>query len=310
MKNNSEVECKLFDKWKDKLIDFNILHCFALKEEIYDQVKYAKSVGVKVVISSIVPLSKPIWVKLNILLGKYFHIRTIYFLNKQTLDMADLIIAETQKEKIYISCTYGIPIDKIVAIPNGISTDVQGGDPSLIKKKFGFEKECVVHVSRIDRNKNQLNVIRAMKDTDIPIVFIGGPDTNDMAYYEQCRKEATDNMYFAGWIYHDDPLLSSALSAAKVSILPSFKETFGYSIYEGLLTGCNVVATNVIPLDEWGLNNNVVSIDPANIDDIRRGIFEAYYKEVDQDVPQKILSTFSFDVIAQRHIALYKKILS
>ena len=309
LNNFPEVECKLFNKWEDRLVDYDILHCFALMGEIHDQVKFAKSLGKKVVISSIVPLSKPYWIRLNILLGKYFHIRSMYYLNKLTLNMADCVITETIKEKSFICKAYQISQDKIVTIPNGIATDVQGGDPRIVREKYGFDKECIVHVSRIDRNKNQLNVIRAMKGTDIPVVFIGGPDPNDMAYYYQCRTEATENMYFTGWVYHDDPLLASTLAAARVSVLPSYKETFGYSIYEGLLAGCNVVATNAIPVAEWGFEHDVILCDPSSVENIRACILGAYKKERNEEIVKRVLDTFSFKAIAQRHIDCYKRIL-
>ena len=305
-----DVECKLFDKWSDKLADFDILHCFTLKEEIYDQVRLAHSLGKKIVISSIVPLEKSNWIKFNIFLGRRFHIRSLYYLNKLTLDMTDAVITETGKETAFICDTYGVDPERVIAIPNGVSTDVQGGDPAIVKERFGFEKECVVHVSRIDRNKNQLSVIRALRDTDIPVIFIGGPDTTDMAYYEQCRAEATPNMFFAGWVRHDDPLFASTLAAAKVSVLPSYKETFGYSIYEGLLAGCNVVATNAIPVSEWGLDKDVISIDPYRVEDIRKAILEAYEKPRNPLVAEKVSSLFSFHSIAQRHVDLYRKILA
>ena len=189
---------------------------------------------------------------------------------------------------------------------------IAGRDPEKVRsyrEKFGFEKDCIVHVSRIDRNKNQLSVIRAMKDTDIPIVFIGGPDPNDMAYYEQCKAEATANMFFAGWVYHDDPLLASTLAAAKVSVLPSYKETFGNSIYEGLLAGCNVVATNALSMAEWGLENDVISCNPSSLNSIRESIITAYYKETDTNVIQRIKKEFSFESVAKKHIEIYKSLL-
>lgn len=305
-----DVECKMFDKWHDKLADFDILHCFALKEEIYDQVRLARSLGKKVVISSIVPLSKPNWIKFNLFLGRKFNIRNVYYLNALTLDMTDAVITETGKEKEFVRDVYGVEPERIFTIPNGVSTDVQGGDPALARERFGFEKECIVHVSRIDRNKNQLNVIRALRNTDIPVVFLGGPDTTDMAYYEQCRAEATPNMFFAGWVQHDDPLFASTLAAAKVSVLPSYNEVFGNAIYEGLLAGCNVVATNVVPVSEWGLEKDVISIDPSSVEDIRRGILAAYEKPRNPQVVEKVSSIFSFRAIAQQHVDLYRKILA
>lgn len=304
-----DVECKLFNKWEDKMSDYNILHCFALTGEINSQVRFAKSNGLKVILSSIVPLSKPYWVRFNSALGRLLHISNLFYLNKQTLDLTDCIITETEKEKAFICKAYGISPDKIVSIPNGVATDVQGGDPKIVRDKFGFKEDCIVHVSRIDRNKNQLSVIRAMKDTNIPIVFIGGPDPTDMAYFEQCKQEATNNMYFAGWVYHDDPLLASTLAAAKVSVLPSYKETFGNSIYEGLLAGCNVVATNAIPVAEWGLENDVISCNPGSVEDIRACIMKAYEKDRDIKVVEKVDREFSFEAIAKKHIDIYKSVL-
>lgn len=308
LKDFSNIECSFFDKWSDRLADYDLIHYFALKPEFYEQVLLAKSLGKKIVFSSIVPISKSRWIRFNIFLGKYLKIHSVYYLNQCILDNTDAIITETKKEKDFILQSYKYDENRIFILPNGVATDVQGGDPSIVKKKFGFEKECIVHVSRIDRNKNQLSVIRAMKDTDIPIVFIGGPDPNDMAYYEQCKAEATSNMFFAGWVYHDAPLLASTLAAAKVSVLPSYKETFGNSIYEGLLAGCNVVATNALSMAEWGLENDVISCNPADVDNIRECILKAYNNDINPTVIEKVKEEFSFNSIAKKHIDIYQSI--
>ena len=38
----SGIEAKLFNKWEDKIIDYDIIHIFKLNTEDYQLVKYAK----------------------------------------------------------------------------------------------------------------------------------------------------------------------------------------------------------------------------------------------------------------------------
>lgn len=305
-----EVDIKLFDKWNDKLADCDILHYFSLSSEYFSEIQYAKGMRKKVVLSSIVPLSGKNKIKMNITADRFFKIHTLVASCKRILDLCDVIIAETNKEKCFIVDAYNIDPTKIVVIPNGISPEVVGGDPSLFRKTYNANGDFVIQIGRIDYNKNLLSVIKALADTNIQLFVIGGPAKGEERYYDECVKAANDNVHFLGWINHKDPMLKSVLSAAKVLVLPSYQEIFGNAIFEALANGTNVVVSNVLPVDEWGLTHAVETINPNDINDIKEKIVLSLKKEIDPQVEIFVNNKYSFDSIADMHIDLYKTLLS
>lgn len=305
---NSDVFIKPFNVWTDKVTDFDIIHYFALKTEFFDQMILAKKLGKKVVISSIVTIADAKRTRLKIRLGKWLHLYTNENRCQDMLSMADAVIAETQKEKDYIVAAYETEAAKIHVIPNGVSEEILYGNPTLIMQKLSIDKPFVLQVGRFDSNKNQLAVIRALADTDIPVVFVGGPDSSAPEYYDKCKREAGINCYFAGWINHSDPLMASAYAAAKVVVLPSHHEIFGNAIFEGAMTGSNIVATNVLPLAEFGFASNAIAIDPNDVDGIRKAILKAYKTDNDIEFANFVKQRYSLAAIFNEHLKIYKSI--
>lgn len=303
------VDVKLFDKWNDKLSDSDIIHYFSLTPEYFFEIPYVKGMGKKVVLSSVVPISGKNKIKINIAADKYLNLHTLVSCNKVILNLCDLIIAETCKEKQFIVDAYGADPSKIVVIPNGISPEILGGDANLFRDKYEERSDFIVQVGRIDHNKNLLSVIKALDGTNIQLYVIGGPAKGQEKYYEECRKCADSNVHFLGWIKHNDPMLKSALRAAKVLVLPSYEEIFGNAIFEALANGTNVVASNVLPVDEWGLGSAVDTINPHNVKDIKEKLISAMAKDIDIEVEKKVLREFSYEAIAERHIELYKSLM-
>ena len=170
-----------FSPASSKIEEYDILHLFRLDIENYSLVQYAKKKGVGIVISSVVPLVGERNIDFLRLISK-LPLLTTYKMTKSQFDAADTIITETVKEKAFIIEHYKIGADKIQVIPNGINIeDTWTGDE--IFEVLGSPQDYILTVGRIDPNKNQLNLIKAMKDTKIPLVVIGGPDNNSKDYY-------------------------------------------------------------------------------------------------------------------------------
>lgn len=302
------VEIKLFDKWNDKIDDFDLIHFFKLSGEHFSLMKLAKSKGKKVVLSSIVALEGERRIKAGLFLGKLRIPNPISYAKKQ-LELCDAIITETEKEKKFIIENYNVASDKIIVIPNGISPSILGGDPNIFREKYKLFKPFVLQLGRFDRNKNQINVIRALKGTDIPLVFIGGADSCDKSYYDKCMSEASSDMIFTDWIEHSSPLLASALAAAEVLVLPSYKEIFGNAVFEGIANRTKIVATDVLPINQWDLGSMVLPIKASDINDIKNQILKSMSLECSEETILKVLSEYSFDNVANKHIALYNELL-
>lgn len=304
-----DVDINLFDKWNDKLADCDIVHYFSLSPEYFSEIQYVKGMGKKVVLSSVVPITGERKIKLSIAAGKYLKMHTLVYCCKVILDLCDAIITETSKEKDFIVEAYNVDPSKIIVIPNGISQEILDGDSTLFKKSYNEEGDFVIQVGRIDQNKNLLSVIKALAGTGIQLYVVGGPAKGEEKYFDDCKSAASDNVHFLGWINHNDPMLKSALRAAKVLVLPSYEEIFGNVIFEALANGTNVVASNVLPVDEWGFSSAVETINPHDILDIRNKIKIALSKDIDPSIESFVKNEYSFSAIANKHINLYKSLL-
>ena len=166
-------------------------------------------------------------------------------------------------------------------------------------------------VARFDQNKNQLNVIRAMRDTDNTIVFVGGPDPSSEEYYQYCLEEAKDskNIVFLGWLDSEDSLLKSAYGNAKVIVCPSYNETFGLSIIEGIMAGAIPAISNTLPLCEYDAFKNCFRFNPNDVSEIKETIVEALNSYIDDRYIKNVQKQFSWDSVARKHIEVYRKIL-
>ena len=299
----------LFNKWEHNLEDYDILHLFKMSFEYWSLIQYAKSKGKKIILSAIIPLSGRLKIKLDLFLCHLTHLHSANYFTKKIFDAVDVIVTETDKERSFIIKTFSINQKKIVVIPNGVSLDFTTTDKNLFCEEYGVREGFVLQVGRIDRNKNLLSVIKALKGTGIELVVIGGPAPDEIDYYENCKAQSDNHVHYVGWIKHNDPLLVSALKSAKVLVLPSHKEIFGNAIFEGVMAGCNIVLTNELPYKEWGMEGYVYPIDPDNISDIRTKILTAYDAPMNGDFINEITQNYSIDSVADAHIDLYEKIL-
>lgn len=303
------VEVTFYNKWKHKITDFDILHIFAANPESYSMILHAKNNNIPIIISSILALDNKNKILVSKLLGKIFSIKTNRYYVSKILELSDYIIPETILEKNFLIKNYGIEQQKIKVIPTGVNTNLLNGNESIIKEKLGLNQNIVLQVGRFDANKNQLNLIRAMKKSNLPVVFIGGYDKDNESYYNQCKKEATSNMFFLGWIDNTDPLLKSAYAYAKVVVLPSHKEIFGNVIFEGGLNNANLVVTNVLPLNDFGIEKYCKKINPNDINDIKEKIVQAYNEPTNSELSDYIYDNFSWDNIIKEHIKIYEYVL-
>lgn len=295
-----------FNPTKTKIKDYDVIHFFNLVPEHYDMVRFAHSYGVKVVISTIVPLKNP-W-KIRLITKLIRHpMMTIYNKNKSILDMSTAVIVESDTEKSFIINNYGTDKRKIHVIPNG--TDINCCNTDEIFKKLGFKRDFILCVGRFDNNKNQLSVIKALKNEKVDVVFIGGAPSNNDAYYNKCVKEAKghDNIHFMGWVDNNSSLLSSAYANAKVYIFPSFQETFGMVLIEAGICGANLVISNTLPILDYPAFANCLTFCPNDVKDIKQKTLLAYNTPKDPSFKDMMIRCFSWDTVINEHIKLYSE---
>lgn len=120
------------------------------------------------------------------------------------------------------------------------------GFPDIDGKRFTDEtglKDFVFCVARLESRKNQLMLLKALEDSDLPVVFATGGFTYQRDYAQACagyqRKGKT---LFLNRL--DQDVLASAYVAARVHVLPSWYELPGIVSQEAAKRGIGVVATD------------------------------------------------------------------
>ncbi len=301
------VEVELFNPFETDLSTCDVLHVFRLTIECLSMIQSAKKQGKLVVMSAIVPLKG----KVKLLFYKAIRrlpIVTTYKVMYQSLQQSDVIIVETKAEAAFLHSVYSVPFNRIRVIPNGLDIDEYCGQE--VFEAIGKRCEYILQVGRFDENKNQLNVIKALKDTGIDLVFIGGSDHTNLSYYKQCEKEAKgcNNIHFLGWQSKDSKVLQSAYSNAKLVILPSHYETFGLVALEAGVAGANLALSNTLPILCYSSFKDCLTFNPDNVKQMNAVLSMAFSQPKDSTLKEKLINEFNWDKIIDKHIEIYERI--
>ncbi|MXV52121.1 glycosyltransferase [Pedobacter sp. HMF7647] len=189
-------------------------------------------------------------------------------------------------------------------IPNAI--DVHTFDETVTPNE-AFRNH-VLCVGRIEGRKNQLNLIRAMAGTGIPLTIVGKPSPNHLSYFEECRvlAEKSDNVKIIEHMDHRE--LSAAYKAAKVHVLPSWFETTGLSSLEAAVMDCNIVVTRKGDTEEY-FEDMAWYCEPDDISSIREQVTLAFEAPVSSRLKEKILSDYTWNKTAEKTLEAYKAVV-
>ena len=312
-----KVKVKLFDYWKDKISDYDILHNVGTARVCYDTINsaYAQKVPIALttiydfhklsyIIKSAIPLkTKAKQITYN-LVNKYFQ---KFSKVKKMLDQSSILFPDTWMEGNFLIKNFNIPRKKIFPVPHGVDERFRYAKPNLFFKKYGL-KDFVLYVGRIDIRKNVLNLIRALKNMDIDLVIIGKAEPDQQAYFEKCKKEAGNKVYFLGQFPHESKLLESAYAAAKVVTLPADYETPGLVGMEAGLARANVVITERGSTKEY-YSKYAWYVNPEDIKDIKDKLLKAHKAERSDELKNHIKKNFLWNKIAKRTLEGYKEVL-
>ncbi|MCU0661458.1 MAG: glycosyltransferase [Myxococcota bacterium] len=197
---------------------------------------------------------------------------TVPVLADFTYQGAETIFVSGNAEASTIRSSYST-IAPIVNLPLGFTRpkDASAIGPDLFINTYGL-RNFVLCVGRLESRKNQLMLLYALKEDDVPLVFVNSPSPQP-EYEQMCasfvRKGKT---LITGRL--SEELLLSAYAAAKVHALPSWYELPGLVTLEAAWQGCNIVAS------DWGtirdyLGESVEYCDPSDPSSIRKAVLNS-----------------------------------
>ncbi|MES2704631.1 MAG: glycosyltransferase family 4 protein [Bacteroidota bacterium] len=225
------------------------------------------------------------------------HKKSVKYVGKH----AAILLPNSESEYRRLVAKYGGKYPYHV-VPNGIDASVAG----KVKTRSDKYKDMVLCVARVEGRKNQLNLIRALKNTRYTVQIHGKPSPNNQAYYDQCGQEAADNIRFSEWLTEEE--LYEMYHSAKVHILPSYFETTGLSSLEAAVMGCNIVVTDKGDTRDY-FADNAWYCDPDDPKSIKAAVDAAFEAPYDAAFKQYILTHYTWEQAAKETLAAYRQVL-
>jgi len=219
-------------------------------------------------------------------------------MRKFIYEKADVLLPNSHTEYRYLENKFGIKND-YVAVPNSVDAVYNNGNPDEFFSKFNV-KDFVLCTACVQVRKNQIRLIRAMRNIDCPLVLIG---TQEKKYAKRCRKEADKNVFFLGELRGRD--LLNAYAAAKVHALVSFYETPGLASLEAAIADTPIVISDRGCTREY-FGNDAFYCDPNSVDSIRTAISKALKEGLSPSLKDRILTEYNWDMTAKKTIQGYE----
>lgn len=184
---------------------------------------------------------------------------------------ADAVVAATDQEKNLLVRLYGAPAHRVAVIPCGVNLRLfRPRDPLLARRRLGLppDKRLVLYVGRLDPLKGLDLLLRALARLEdrggVQLIVIGGDrsPTGERRRLESLARELGlgGTVRFVGPVAHAQ--LPWYFSAAAVTVVPSYHESFGLVALESLACGTPVIAARVGGLTRTvvdGLNGYLVA---------------------------------------------------
>jgi len=186
---------------------------------------------------------------------------------------AATILCTGEEEARLIGLTYPGTRTDVVHLAPGVVNSLDPGGPGEFRRAYGVE-DFVLCVGRLEPRKNQLALLAALEDEDIPVVFADGGFSYAAEYASACRKFARrGRTLFTGRL--SPQMLHSAHCAARVSCFPSWYELPGLAALEAACLGRNMVASPWGTLPDY-LGNACRYVEPDDLTGLRKAVLEAW----------------------------------
>jgi len=220
---------------------------------------------------------------------------------------------------------YSYQGSNVEVIPPGVNIHkfkpLQAGQKPV---KTNLPENYIFCLSRLDSNKGYDLLLRAFarvcREVDNISLVTGGGSSHPQPREQEvidmmCRimKEESieDRIVFVGHV--EEKLMVSYYQNARFFVMPSIFEPFGMTVQEAMASGIPVIASR------FGGINTVLThekdgllIDPTNVDEFAASMMRLlndneFRKKLGEEASRLIRRDYSWEAIAERHIAFYQK---
>lgn len=309
-KPSTRFYTKFYNLWRQKgvvndLIKNKITIFHGLSGEIPSGLK-AKNIKSVVTIHDLIFMRHP-----N--LYSFFDRKIHFYKFKKAAQDADSIIAISQQTKNDIVEFLKIDPAKINIIYQGCSPvykeQFTDNEINRVKVKYKLPEKFILNVGTIEPRKNILSVVKAIKNTTIPLFLIG----RKTAYYKEIEnyisQENLNNITHLSNVTQAE--LAIIYRLATIFVYPSVFEGFGIPIIEALYSKTPVITNKDGVFPEAGGPNSIY-VDPTNVNEIQNAIENLLHNDdLRTEIAEKgfeFVQQFNDDVIAKEIINLYSSL--
>jgi glycosyltransferase involved in cell wall biosynthesis len=182
--------------------------------------------------------------------------------------LADRVVFKSKSEYDNTSRWVAVSDAKLAFCRWGVdSAFEEPADKELFKQAHQLN-DYILWPGIIEERKNQLTAIHALKESRIPVVFLG--DYRDRAYYESCVKAAPSHFKFIPHLQAKSEMLRSAIQNCKV-FLEVPLEPPGLSAFEAALAKVPMVISEG-PWSDEHFSGLVHFADPKSTSSIEKSV--------------------------------------
>lgn len=229
-------------------------------------------------------------------------------LAEKVLRMSAVLLPNSHSEMQRVIRDFPIASEsKVVVVPNAVDDAALDSEDDEVPEEFERFRGAILCVAGIGHRKNQLRLVRALRDVNIPLVLVGRPTPNAMGYFREVLREAGPDVHFVGQVKHEQ--VWHYYRVAKVHALASWMETTGLSSLEAGLVGCSLVITDKGDTREY-FGDMAFYCDPSSEASIRETVLRAHTAPACLALQDRIRKHFNWRKTAQVTMEAYRQALS
>ena len=226
---------------------------------------------------------------------------------KKMVELADHVILLSNKERQLLEAA-GAELKSSSIVRNPVDVEVfKDADPSLFQTQYNV-KDYVLCVGRIEDRKNQLMLVHALRNRNIPIVLVG--HSSDKRYFSLIQEIAGENLKIIDRLPPQSEILASAFAGARVFILPSWAEGASLAVLEAAASGANLVLSDRSSESEY-FGDYARFCDPGDPKSIEAAVMEAYNNPLSPEQRKQqqayVEREFSWETYTKNTIEAYKQ---
>ncbi|QZY57021.1 glycosyltransferase [Crassaminicella profunda] len=296
---NLGVKVDVYHDDRINLSKYDLVHIFNTirVQESYQFMKHAKKHHKKIALT-------PIYWDLRKYFKDALQLEKIISWNRNEkkrkflFDHCDVYLPHCMGEAELIIKNYNTS-SKYEIVSYGVDESFLMGTKDFLKKKYGID-EYILCVGRINYQKNQWGLIKALSKEKIPLVLVG--TVNDKTYLKECLKVGKEKLFLLENIKRSE--LNSIYKDAKVHVLPSWIEYPGIANLEAGIGGCNVVTTEIGSTKEV-FGDYIRYCNPYNTESIYKETIEAFETDKNNLFRDFIMKNYTWMKIAKQVKKIY-----